>query len=167
MTQGEYYLGIIADVNDAVGEATNADNALASSSTILIEGASTLLPDLVPTIVGAPTSAVSGQTITMTVSVTNHGGDMSSAYILDGYVYLSSSSSDLTGGTYLGNIRFGEGGGTRLYENGSLQFAGTVTIPGGLPGRLYYLVYDLDPNDYLVEGGDPGNNTTAVIVRVN
>jgi hypothetical protein len=92
---------------------------------------------------------------------------MSSPYILNGYVYLSTSETALTGGTYAGNIRFGGDGGTRLLENGNVQYTGTVTVPDGLPGRLYYLAYDLDPNDYLTEGGDPGNNTTAVIIRIN
>ncbi len=168
LAPGTYYIGAIADnfavwigdeggyqVYDNAKEPDETNNALAGNQ-ITITGS-----DLTMSAVSGPTSALAGQTITVssTAAAGSNGGGAGGFSI--GF-YLSHDSVITTSDTYLSN-RYVYG----LGPGASSTADTTVTIPAGLAPGTYYIGAIADSTNQVIESNESNNalagNQIAVI----
>jgi subtilase family serine protease len=146
-TAGTFWLGALADLDGAVAEASEANNALAASSSLLI-GA----PDLVVAAVTGSATAAPGGSITVTTTVTN-AGTLASVASRAG-IYLS---TDATIGA--GDVLLGARSVPALSPGAASTEATTVTLPAGAAGTFWLgAVADLDG---VVAEASEANNALA------
>ncbi len=131
VAQGVYYLGAIVNQNnanqsDAIAESDTTNNALAAAQSISIglpASDPAALPDLVVTDVSGPASAVRGDTISVTTSVSNVlPKDAASSFTVG--IYLSPDATITTGDILLGTRVI-----TALAGNTTDTATTSVTIP--------------------------------------
>ncbi len=116
---GIYYIGLIADFENLITEDSEANNSLASATTIEIIQRTI---DLTPvTVTRASNTILQGETMNMTCRITNTGNTASGAFRAG--LYLSSDSTITTGDTFLGYV-----GVTTLAPNGYVLISTNVTI---------------------------------------
>lgn len=135
VAQGVYYLGAIVNQNnanqgDAIDESDTTNNALAAAQSISIglpASDPAALPDLVVTDVSGPASAVRGETISVTTSVSNVlPKDVASSFTVG--IYLSPDATITTGDILLGTRII-----TALAGNTTDTATTNVTIPFDQP----------------------------------
>jgi subtilase family serine protease len=146
---GLYYVFGVADWNGAVSEGLESNNSR-RSGTIRIG------PDLVVTILNAPSSAVAGSTITASDTTKNQGGETAPA---SGTSYYLSANSQVDAGDVLLATR-----DVAVLAPGQSQ-AGSVSvqIPAGTaPGR-YYLVAKADGPGAMAEAQETNNTRGRAI----
>jgi len=143
---GTYYIGAIVDPNNDVVESNESNNALAGNQI----NVTTLHPDLVMTAVSGPTSANSGQTITVVNTVKNQG-----LYAAGGFsvgLYLSTDTAITTGDTLIGYQSIGS------LAAGAESTSGTVvTIPAGMASGRYYIGAIADYSNTVTESNETNN----------
>lgn len=123
---GTYYIGVIADYNNTVGESNETNNSLAGNQ-IELAG-----PDLTMTTVSGPAESSRGATITVNDTVTNIGGLGASHFYVG--IYLSvdamiTESDMLLGYRYV----------SALDAGASSAAATNVTIPSFMVPGTYYI----------------------------
>jgi len=123
---GTYYFGAIADTKSKINESDESNNSFAASPTVITPG-----PDLVVTALGAPSSASSGQTIKIPVTVKNQGTGTSGLFYVG--LYLSSDGTITTNDTYLGQEYI-----SSLAAGAEITYMTTITIPANVSGTYYF-----------------------------
>ena len=117
------------------------------------------VPDLQVSQVAAPTSALSGEFITVSYALTNAGpGYVGARPWYDG-IYVSSDSADLVNATLVG-IHTNNG---PFLERTGTQIVQTVQLPYRLSGPQYLVVWS-DATSLVAEGANEGNNVAVAAV---
>ena len=148
---GNYFLGVIADPWGYVAETNKANNATAASNATSVSTPAQI--DLVPYFVSAPTTALAGSTVTVSMGISNNGNTASGGYYVD--VYASNSP-------YITTSRICLKTDWRPSINGysSQSWSESVTLPSWLTGN-YYLGVIADPWGYVIETNKGNNAMTA------
>jgi hypothetical protein len=144
--RGTYYIIAVADVDGVVPETDETNNALTGNQIII--GA----PDFVMKSVSGPTSASTGETITVSDTVSNEGGTVDLFSVV---FWLSTDNVITASDTYIGyrNVNNLPSGGTSSANT-------TVTIPTSLSPGTYYIGATADPEQFVGES-DETNNTAV------
>ena len=136
-TGQQYNVLTFASVNGTfttfTGLSTNFSEGLTTTAQELIVLAQPV--DLVTSNVSAPTTAISGQPITVTWQVTNLNNNPAGGSWQDS-VYLSSTTSITSSSVLLASVPYSAG----LAVNGQYQGTWTGTVPAVLPGTYFILV---------------------------
>ena len=143
---GTYYIGAIADYNNAVKESDETNNALAGNQ-ITILG-----PDLTMTAVSGPASGSTGDSITVSSTVSASGGIPAGFYV---GIYLSTDSVITSSDIFLG-YRYVTGLTPAAPSTASM----TIKIPATATGGTYYIGAIADYNN-MVKESDETNNGLA------
>jgi photosystem II stability/assembly factor-like uncharacterized protein len=153
---GPYYLLACADDLAKVVELSDANNCLASTTTVYVG-----TPDLViSSVSNPPAAAAAGSRITIIDTVLNQGdglaGASSTRYYLSINTVKDGADVLLTGNRSV----------TALEPTQSNSGSKPVTIPSGTPGAAYYVLACADAASKVTES-DEGNNCTASSTTVN
>lgn len=151
---GQYYLFLVADIYNAVFEGGNEGNNVSTSAVLSVLRDT---PDLQVDSVTADATAVTGGSITVNWSVSNHGaGTTNSTYWYDS-VYLSANTTIDGPDLFLGyNFHAGA-----LAPGGSYAQSRTFGLPVDLAPGTYYIIVRTDSFDYVYEVPLEGNNDRA------
>lgn len=119
---GTFFLGLCLDHHGAIAEANEGNNCAVAPGSITI----TNLPDLVMSAVNAPTSALPGQTITVSNTVRN-AGTLAAGSFRVGF-YLSADTTCTTADTFLtSRLVPGLAAGASSSANTSVTLPGSTT----------------------------------------
>lgn len=155
VTEGDYFLMAIADPGGTVVELDKTNNSLVSSAPISVQGA---YPDLTVSGLSGPTSAARGDTITLSVSITNLVSIPAGSFRVG--IYLSTDTDITTGDILIGqyNVSGLAGFGTDSNTNVSA----TIPPPSqSLPSGNYYLGVIADDLGQVTEANE--NNNAEVL----
>ncbi|WP_242334059.1 MULTISPECIES: CARDB domain-containing protein [unclassified Anaeromyxobacter] len=154
VAQATYYLGVFLDPYDQVKEASETNNASAGAALTLDR------PDLAPTAVSGPPAALTGETITVsyTLSALPTGAGVTSPPL---GIYLSSdlfiTPQDISVGTaYPGDLASGAS------RSGTV----TLTIPAGIAGGTYQLGAFADPYGTTPESDEANNGLAGGTIAI-
>ena len=156
MNPGYYYLGMIADNRGQVTELDETNNVVADSGRIDIEEPA----DLVPQSPSGPTSAYTGDSVSLGWRINNEGDDSSGWFYWK--AYLSTDSTITSSDTLLGSSNYASSISGNSYRYGNLQ----VTIPSSLSGGTYYWGIIADTTDYVAEGDETNNEESGNSVSI-
>jgi subtilase family serine protease len=149
---GDYYVLVKTDAGNSVIESSENNNTTASDTAIAI--GLNAVPDLIVDRVETATTAIGGQNLDLTWTVTNKGAANASGRWYD-YLYLSRDQIfDPNNDIYLG---FGIAE-TELATGESYTLTQSVEIPRGLSGSFYVLAVT-DSGENIYERGGEGNNS--------
>ena len=156
---GAYYFFVMTDVNNNIFEYNKEDNNTRRSD----QSVMVLSPDLAVQNLSAPGSAISGQAINVSWSVQNAGpGALANVQRRD-LIYLSPSSSfEVNKSIRLDSIEYG--GALEVAQNTRRQKS--ITLPNGISGR-YYVVVFTDANNKVFENGNESNNSALTLVDIS
>jgi subtilase family serine protease len=150
---GTYYIGAIADYsNMEIDETSETNNVIVGDHTIVLTR--TTFPDLTATSVTYPSSANTGDVITMTAVVKNIGTGTSYRGSYTG-IYLSTDSVITTSDSYLGRCYAGT-----LAAGAEHTCTITYTIPSTLSGT-YYIGAIADYSNMEIDETNEMNNSLA------
>ncbi len=154
IASGTYYLGAIADYQNAVDEIVAEDNNSFTGNQIVI---SEVYADLTMTALSGPASAAPGEQISVTHTMKNQGDGRAWQTVTVG-IYLSTDSMITTSDIYLGR----SGGWFSSIPAGyEATNTGTITIPATVANGVYYLGTIVDRSGAVVNELDPTNNALA------
>ena len=163
---GNYYIGAIADSNNAVAETDETNNSMSGAVVVV----SNSPPDLIVTSLdGVPSQAGLGGRFNVSHTVANDGQtDAVANYIYD-YYYLSSDEVIGSEDTYLGYVRYRASDG--FVAGTSKTFEKSILIPTNLTPGNYYLGVFADgyrggSSLYKVAELDENNNTKTVTLTI-
>ncbi len=156
---GTYYIGAIADYNNAITESNEANNSLTGLG-ITIGGPG--LPDLnlndVPYLNSS--SVVSGDSVTLSYYVNNLLGNVVAGGSTSG-IYLSTDSTITTSDTLVATD------GVQSISSGYKEYEqANVTIPGTLAAGTYYIGVIADYNNAITESNEANNSSPGVAIAV-
>jgi subtilase family serine protease len=154
LTNGLYYLGAIADYNNVIREGSETNNWLATMTIDIRPGI-----DLAVASASAPTSAVSGSTLTLSNVMRNLGTDNAPASALG--VYLSSDPIITTTDTRIGAPSIAALAAGQSITNGT-----AVYIPNYVAAGSYYLGVIADYANALPEPDEVNNILTANTINI-
>ncbi|PYU98715.1 MAG: hypothetical protein DMG10_27465, partial [Acidobacteria bacterium] len=149
-TPGTRYLIVLADGGQTVGESIETNNTRTTSISIPF-------PDLQVSALSAPSSALSGSTITVTDTTSNLGTGLAAASTTR--YYLSATSTYDTTDILIGSRSIGT-----LLNGASSSGSATVTIPAGTVVGRYYLIARADGEEVLAETNETNNTKYYRIV---
>ncbi len=145
LAAGTYYIGAIADCNNARAETDETNNALAGNTITLTIGA-----DLVVSAINGPASTTRGTSVSLADTVTNQGtGSSGSSYV--GF-YLSTDAKITKADTRIGR-RFV----SALAAGASSSATTNVTIPATAPVGTYYIGAIADYTNTAKENNETNN----------
>jgi len=147
-TAGTYYIIAKADANSAVAETIETNNNKNTSFTIG--------PDLIISLITAPTSAVRGSTISISDTTKNNGGGDARASTTK--LYLSTNTTWDFGDTYLGSRSV-----PMLAAGASSAGSASVIIPSGIATGAYYIIAFADDGNVVAETNETNNKMTKAI----
>ena len=147
-TTGTRYIIAKADANAVVAETSETNNKKSKSIKIG--------PDLIVSLITAPTSAVRGSTISVTDTTKNSGGGDAGASTTK--LYLSTNTTWDAGDTYLGSRS-----APMLTAGTSSAGSTSVTIPSGIATGPYYIIALADDGNAVVESNENNNKKTKKI----
>ena len=128
---GPYHVFVVTDALDAVYEHPSETNNVAEASVTVAPPVS----DLRATVVSAPSTAWSGQAITVSWTVANFGTQPTNLASWLDRVYLSEDE------TFGGDVEIGQAGRTGMLDpGGTYQQNVSVPLPAGLTGTYYVFV---------------------------
>src|SRR6266404_4300318 len=119
-------------------------------------------PDLVPTALTPPASAVAGQSISITWTVTNQGGDPANPNWWD-RLYLSTDNVISGDDTVIQDNNGDAIHTSTLAAGASYDNTETVSLPGGLSPGTYYVIVRTDVNSSVAESNESNNDLAAPI----
>jgi subtilase family serine protease/subtilisin family serine protease len=125
---GEYFVGALADDSDQLAEINKLNNSAVAGSRLTVRAASAV--DLIVSDGMAPTSASPGQSISVSVEVTNQGTGAAGAFRVGFYV--SPGATLTTADTRLGACTIAS-----LAAGAKRTCAAVVTVPANLPLGQY------------------------------
>jgi cysteine-rich repeat protein len=147
---GSYFVLVVVDANGNVPETNESNNVLAAAITVTA-------PDLTPTSLTVPPSALAGQAIADSYGVQNQGDGPANPSWTDRFYF---STDDVLDGsdTFLGfdTRNGGVAAGNGYTGNGSL------TVPNVAPGNYFILVF-ADATGSLAESNESNNVFAAPI----
>jgi subtilase family serine protease len=150
LVAGTYYLIAMADADNAVAEFNENNNIRYRTLTIG--------PDLIVSVLSAPSTGVSGSTITITDTTTIQG---SSSVASTTKFYLSTNATLSSGDIFLGS---------RAIPALALQEANsgstTITLPAGTAAGSYYIIAQADGGNVVAELVE-NNNTKASAITIS
>jgi len=157
LSAGTYYWGYILDVDSDVDEASESNNVRTCDQITLQED----LPDIEATSVGtSSSSAVMGETITVSYRIDNIGTDYTGSFYWK--LYLSTDSTITTSDTFVDEFSVSSiSGGS--YRSG---YEYSVAIPTGMSPGYHYLGMIADNRDSANEL-DESNNVVADSGRID
>ena len=144
---GYYYLGMIADSRSSVTELDETNNVVADSYRIDIEEPA----DLLPNTVSGPSSAYTGDQVSISWRIDNDGDDSSGTFYWK--AYLSTDRTITSSDTQFGSTQY------EYSINGGSYRSGTLSgnIPSSLSTRTYYWGIIVDTSDSVSEGNENNN----------
>jgi subtilase family serine protease len=154
VTPGAYWIGAIADDQNAVTETDENNNDLAASNSTVIEGSGETQPDLVVTEMTAPATGTAGSTVALTTVTENQGTGAAGAFELG--VYLSTDSTITTS-----DRRFAYCTAEALNVGSSLSCSGSVTIPADVAPGTYWIGAIADDQGTVTESDETNNSRAA------
>ena len=157
LNPGNYYWGIIVDIDDDVSESNENNNAYVCNQVYIEDD----LPDIFADSVGTSTSSVvMGDTITVTYRIENLGNDYTGSFYWE--LYLSTDTTITTNDIFVDEFSVSTiSAGS--YKSGS-QYS--VPIPIGINTGYYYLGMIADSRSSVTEL-DESNNVVADTGRID
>jgi len=155
LSPGTYYVIVRTDVNTSVAESNESNNDLAVPITIT-------QPDLVPTALTPPNSALAGQSITIAWTVTDQGNGAASPNWWD-RLYLSTDTVISNDDTIIQDNNGDAIHTTALAAGASYNNSETVPLPGNLSPGTYYVIVRTDVNTTVPESNESNNDLAAPI----
>ena len=153
LAPGTYYVGAIVDDQAQVTEASESNNSLAAASTTVVLAAT---PDLIVSVMTAPTAATIGGTIAVLATVRNQGTSTVQSFRVG--LYYSSDALITTGDIFSGfSCTFAAG----LASNTSADCTGTMPVPSNLPPGAYFVGAVADDQSQLAEASESNNSLAA------
>ena len=146
---GCWYWGIIVDPNDSIIEMDETNNAMPSSGQFCVEQA-----DIVIDSISASEDAVSGQSATVYMNISNSGGSDAGSFNVQ--LLLSIDAQAGTDDTQVDSFRINP-----LTSGSTLQVTRTITIPGQHIGQFHWVVI-VDTASEVAED-DENNNAAASV----
>jgi subtilisin family serine protease len=143
---GTYFIGAIADPNNAIIETNEANNSRAGNTIVT----STAPVDLTMTAVSGPTTARDAQSITLTATVANLGKVSAPASTIRWY--LSTDSVITTADTPLASVTT-----TALAAGASRIVSITTAVPASVPAGTYRFGVIADPENLIAETNETNN----------
>ena len=144
---GCWYWGIIVDPNDSIAEMDETNNAMPSSGQFCVEQA-----DIVIDSISASENAVSGQSTTVYMNISNSGGSDAGSFNVQ--LVLSLDAQAGTDDTQVDSFRIDP-----LTSGSTIQVTRTITIPGQHIGQFHWVVI-VDTASEIAED-DENNNVAA------
>jgi subtilase family serine protease len=154
LTPGTYYLGGIADAEGEVEESDESNNTRASGAIEISDPPPTALPDLAMVAITIPGTGSIGDSITVELTIQNHGEAASGAFRAG--VYFSTDQTLTTTDTYSGAFCSFQG----LSVGGTAGCEGPVGVPESLAPGVYFVGGIADDGN-TVEETDETNNDLA------
>jgi len=152
MAPGSYYAQLYTDYGNYITESNEYNNDVTTSTAELTVQDCT--PDLTPTALSGPTSALSGQTISLSYSIENTGlGDANNVPV---DMFLSSDSTITTGDTHIGADSINIGASSTVSDTLSL------TVPSSVNAGCWYYGIIVDVNNVIIEQNENDNSMAAV-----
>jgi subtilisin family serine protease/subtilase family serine protease len=149
-----YYIGAIADPDNAVSENNETNNTRASTTRIAVS----YTVDLTVTAVAGPAAAATGQNVTFTGTVRNAGAAAAPASVLN--FYLSGDSSIGTSDRLIATANV-----PALAGGASTTVSVTAALRTDLPAGTYYVGAIVDPANLVAESNN-SNNALASVSRM-
>lgn len=149
---GSYFIIAVADADGVISESNETNNT--KSKPIKVG------PDLVVSSLSAPTTATAGQTISISDTTANTGGDTAGASTTK--FYLSTDNKLNPGDTYLGGRAI-----PSLAKMSSNSGSTNVTIPSGTPAGTYYIIAVADADRVVAEANERNNFKYQLITITN
>ena len=137
---GPYYVYVVTDSDNGINQCSGTgDDSARSDQTvqiIAISGGTGTTSQLTASNVTVPASAMSGQTIPVSWTVTNTGAAATSTGMWSDTIYLSSSPTDVSAATVLGTVAHSGA----LAVGASYAGSGSITLPLKTFGPYYIVV---------------------------
>ncbi len=146
---GCWYWGLIVDPNDSITEMDENNNAMPSSNQFCVKQA-----DIVIDSISASENAVSGQSTTVHMNISNSGGSNAGSFNVQ--LVLSLDAQAGTDDTQVDSFRIDP-----LASGSTIQVTRTITIPGQHIGQFHWVVI-ADTTSEIAED-DENNNAAASI----
>lgn len=151
---GCWYWGVLVDINNAILELDESNNALANSQQFCVQQ-----PNLRVVSVSAPASATSGQSVDVVVSIQNSGG--SAAPTFECRLLLSSDSSPSPDDVLLDTFSVqGLAAGSSTSRTLPVQFASDLV-------GTYHFVVEVDTGQSVAEEDESDNSGASVQIRIS
>jgi hypothetical protein len=164
-TPGTYYLGACADDLGAVTEASETNNCHASATTVSVTSP-TAAPDLLVTMLTAPTSGtVGGSLAGLSVTIKNQGPASTGAFRVGFYF---ATSATYTASAVMSNSYCAASSG--VAAGAAWTCSGAISIPASLSPGAYYLIAYVDDQSQVTESNEANNwlaATTGLIMLAN
>jgi hypothetical protein len=154
VTNGQYYIVVVADANGAVPLESNPNNPLGISSSLTLHVAPS--PDLVVSGVQALGPLISGQKLNVTYRVLNQGSVPASGGWID-RVYLSTNATVAGAIASLASQEY-----QTLATNAGYARTNSLTLPA-IHSGTYYLIAVANANNKLYESNTANNALTATV----
>ena len=151
---GCWFWGIIVDPNDSIAEMDENNNAIPSSGQFCVEKA-----DIVVDSISSPENAVSGQSTSVYINLSNTGG--SDAGSFDVRVVLSLDAQAGTDDTQVDSFRVNP-----LTSGSSIEISREVTIPGQHVGQFHWVVI-VDTSSEVDEDDETNNAAASSIFSIS
>ncbi|MDP6741838.1 MAG: CARDB domain-containing protein [Candidatus Thalassarchaeaceae archaeon] len=151
MGPGNYYAQLYTDYGDYITESNEYNNDVTTSTAELTVQDCT--PELRPTALSGPTSALSGQTITLSYSIENTGLGEANNFPVD--MFLSSDPTITTSDTHLGADSISVGASSSFSDTLS------VTVPSNVNAGCWYYGIIVDMNNVIIEQNENDNSLAA------
>ena len=152
MGPGNYYAQLYTDYGDYITESNEYNNDVTTSTAELTVQDCT--PELHPTGLSGPTSALSGQTITLSYSIENTGLGEASNFPVD--MFLSSDSTITTSDTHLGADSI-----SIIGASSTISDTLSVTVPSSINAGCWYYGIIVDMNNVIIEQNENDNSLAA------
>ena len=151
---GCWYWGIIVDPNDSITEMDETNNAMPSSGQFCVEQA-----DIVIDSISASENAVSGQSATVYMNISNSGGSDAGSFNV--YLLLSLDAQGGTDDTQVDSFQVNP-----LTSGSTIQVTRTVTIPGQHIGQFHWVVI-VDTASEVAEDDETNNAAASIAFTIS
>ncbi len=152
-TPGTYYVGVIADYQYAVTEASEANNTAYAASSVSVQAHTR---NIVMQSATLPAAGISGSTVSIPYTVANTGNTATGTFRVG--VYLSSAATVTTADTLIGSTTLS------LDASGNNSGSITATIPVNTSKKSYYIGIIADDQAAVTETNETDNASSQAVV---
>ncbi len=149
---GTMYIGVIADAENVVAEASESNNTASSQVTLTVPGNAKLDLSIAELNV-SPSGAIQGAPVSVSFKVTNRGTEGAGQSVSQ--LYLSTNNTISENDTLIGTLTT-----PAIEANASVSVSGMVTVPSTVSNGRYFLGVVADATRQLTESNE--NNNTGV-----
>jgi subtilase family serine protease len=153
LSAGTYYVGAIADDQNAVPEANESNNARASTTQTTIAGSSA---DLSISTFTVPATGTAGATIAITMTVQNQGAAAASAFLVS---FFFSPDATITTADTRSSIQCAYNDGIAAGRSGDCNI--NIGVPSSLAPGTYYVGAIADEEGRVFESDETNNTRVA------